>query len=74
MHVCNKARIPRHRHRLARHAYILTSDARFPREDRREDVGVGVVECGLYVRTRSSVKTIDRFAYVLCFLLTSSSI
>jgi len=29
-----KARIPRRRHR-------------HPREDRREDVGVGVVECGL---------------------------
>jgi len=44
-----KGRIPRHRCRLARHAYILTSDtrARFPREDPRERVGVGVVECGL---------------------------
>jgi len=42
----HKARIPRHRHRhrLARHAYILTFDT-------REDVGVGVVECGLNTAT-----------------------
>jgi len=36
---CNKGRIPRHRH---------------PRDNPREDVGVGVVECGLK-RRRSSV-------------------
>ena len=35
--VWSKARIPRRRHRH-----------RHPREDRREDIGVGVVECGLY--------------------------
>jgi len=56
----SKARIPRRRHRLrlARHAYIRTSDTRdFLAEDPREDVGedvgvgVGVVECGLNLTT-----------------------
>jgi len=36
MRTALKARIPRRRHRL-----------RHPRDDPREDVGVGVVECGL---------------------------
>jgi len=47
VNILGKARIPRrpHRHRLARHAYILTSE--------RVGVGVGVVECGLIYLNRA---------------------